>query len=426
MDFVNRLTLEKVILFFTGLFVFLLPWQTRYIISSGMLGSYPAEWLAVSIYGTEVLGWWIMVLFVFLKLTNPLLRAQFCKKLPFLLFLIPGFISVVLSSDPWVSFYFLLRVFLVVGLVWVISATAYRRVYYYTAFFLGGIFQALLALVQFVNQKVWASTLFGMARQSPGTLGVAVVETSLGRYLRAYGSFGWPNSLGIYLAVVFVVGLILLNSLTIRWQRLLVIVGELVVTVGLVLSFSRGAWLAALLGTVIFLGLNLWRAETRSVFVKRVGLVLGGSVVLIAGLVVLLNPLFSTRFTASDRLETRSISERTSQYHEALVLFKNSPWFGVGPGAYVVARQNFLLTDVAPQPVHNIFALILVEWGIIPCCIVVVASIFQRRRFCVISAGGWALLAVWIVAGLFDHWFTSLYSGLVCTAVILGLFFAEL
>lgn len=426
MDFVNRLTLEKVIVFFAGLFVFLLPWQTRYIISSGMLGSYPAEWLAVSVYGTELLGWGIVVLFVFSKLVNPLSRIQFYKKLVFLSFLIPVLISVTLSNNSLVSLYFVVRVLLVAGLVWVISATAYQRIYYYAAFFLGGVLQGVLAILQFVNQKVWASTLFGMAHQSPGTLGVAVVETSMGRYLRAYGSFGWPNSLGIYLAVVFVVGLILLNSLRISCQRLLVIVGELVLTVGLVLSFSRGAWLAALSGTVIFLGLNFWRAETRSVFVKRVGLALGGSVVLIAGLVMLLHPLFNTRFTISDRLETRSISERTSQYHEALVLFKKSPWFGVGPGTYVLARPKSFLVDSTPQPVHNIFVLILVEWGVVPCLVFVGLLIFYRHRFRTISAGGWALLAGWVVAGFFDHWLVSLYSGLVCTAVVLGLFFAEL
>jgi uncharacterized membrane protein len=44
------------------LFLFLLPWQTRWIIESGILNNRPWEFGTVSLYGTEILLWLIVIL----------------------------------------------------------------------------------------------------------------------------------------------------------------------------------------------------------------------------------------------------------------------------------------------------------------------------------------------------------------------------
>ena len=71
-----------------------------------------------------------------------------------------------------------------------------------TALWLSGLAQGLLAIWQFLSQGVLASKWLGLAAHLASDQGSFVVEFGGERWLRAYGSFGSPNSLGIYLAVI--------------------------------------------------------------------------------------------------------------------------------------------------------------------------------------------------------------------------------
>ncbi len=412
-----------VILFFS------LPWQTRYIFSYGTIGEYPVEWLTRSVYGTELLGWLIVIgtIVVHRNRLCSLVRSVIhqCRNLWL------GVISALsvaaaclFSSSFGLSVWYVARFVLVIGIIASVYFFSEKKVWFYRAFFASGVVQGIVAIIQFFTQQVWASKWLGMAEQLPSTLGTAVIENADGRWLRAYGSFGWPNALGIYVAFVLIIGFILLSQSRQTRHRLLIVAGEMIVATGLFLSFSRGAWVAAVAGVGLFFIVRCRQESWRSV-VQNYAAVSGGILLVFIGFFVVNKPLLITRFTATNRLESRSLAERSSQYKEAFTLFRKHPWFGVGPGAYIVASHDRWFT-VAPQPVHNIFVLLLVEWGAVP-LVCAVSVIFKkawpyRKKIVHILP----FMAVGVVAGLFDHWLVSLYSGLVTSAAVIAFMLLEL
>jgi len=251
-----RIFLSKIIDWLLVVFLFLLPWQTRWIWQQGEINGAPWEYGTYSLYGTEILLWLIIILFAINKFGKKeiwkkvISSAHYQTHKKYLFFAV-GFIiflatSVLLSKNVWLSynyvFYLLggLCLFVILSNTVVIARSkiphfvsgqapqsfclgiatplkglamtsiAFRMA---IALWLGGVVQGLLALWQFLAQFVYGNKWLGMATQNPRDLGVAVIEFGDERWLRAYGSFGWPNSLGIYLAVLLVLGVILQLSL---------------------------------------------------------------------------------------------------------------------------------------------------------------------------------------------------------------------
>jgi Zn-dependent protease len=238
------------------------------------------------------------------------------------------------------------------------------------------------------------------------------------RWLRAYGSFGSPNSLGIYLAVIVVLGIILYAGSDSRKIKLGITVGQLIIVSGLILSFSRGAWIAAGAGFLI-LGYRIWGTEQRMGFIKQIMLYLSISLFFI----FTLQPLFFARFTPANRLESRSINERSSQIIEATQSIKKHPLLGVGPGAYTAALAT-LHPKVAAwelQPVHTIYLLFVAEWGIPASLIMGIVYLLLLKKVWRSKTPYVAVLAVLGVAGLFDHWVYSMFTGQLLWFVVWGI-----
>jgi len=140
-------------------------------------------------------------------------------------------------------------------------------------------------------------------------------------------------------------------------------------------------------------------------------------------LFIIFQPLFFTRFNLSDRLEARSVGERISQYIEFQEVFFSHPWLGAGPGAYTLA-----LADLHPQvkafdlqPVHNIYLLILAEWGIVGAIVWLVVYVFIVGQIGRTNKIFLPVVSVLLIASFFDHWSYTLYTGMVLWWVILGL-----
>lgn len=401
--------LQKITKCLLLLVLFLIPWQTRLIYEPAFINGAPWEYGTKSLYGIELLLGLLIICGLIPLATQGRAAA---KKPSFWVFGLGalGFLTwVILSStNPGVSYQFVTWLVLGACLATLIKNTVVPKVHLLGALWLGGVLQGFLALEQFFTQQVVGNKWFGLASHTAKELGASVIEFGDQRWLRAYGSFGSPNSLGIYLAVILVVGLVIYATIQSSKIKLAVTAGQMIVLSGLILSFSRGAWIAAGCGCLALLVLQYRKHQSRE---------LGKQFLWYAFVtlffVVILQPLFFARFTPSNRLEARSINERTGQLREAWHVINEHPLRGVGPGSYTVALANKhpAATAFELQPVHNIYFLIVAEWGI-PMSMLLAALYCYGVYVCWKKQNTIGVVLVVLgSAGLFDHWLYSLLTG---------------
>jgi hypothetical protein len=231
------------------------------------------------------------------------------------------------------------------------------------AFVLGGVASGLLGIWQFVSQSSFASSWLGLAAHDPSMLGTAVVEAVAAdgvveRWLRAYGSLDHPNMFGGFmaLALLFAAWLWLKreNDQT-KITSIIAILSTVILTAALIVSFSRSAWIAALFGLAIIIGIYYKNNKTKHFEVGA----LVGSIVLVA--VLLFSQygyLFMSRFNSDARLENISITERQAGLRDSLNIINERPLLGSGAGTYAFALSERIPHKASwfYQPVHNIFA----------------------------------------------------------------------
>jgi hypothetical protein len=418
-------------------YLFLLPWQTRWIYEPKFLNGAFWEYGSASFFATEVLLWLVILLYFFDQFRNSKLPNLFGKihwqthknnlflSLGLVVFLVFGVFhsrNILLSYEYFFHLITALCLFVILG-------NLENKKWFLTAAWSGGVLQGALALWQFISQEAFANKWLGMAYHAPDQLGSFVVESGGERWLRAYGSFGSPNILGGYLAVMLVLGLILyLQSRPA--EKIYLTFGQAFVFIGLVLSFSRGAYLGAAVGFAI-IGVSVLRTskDQNAPWYSRfhpIGMYIKQCIfyiLILAALVPILTPTLPVRISATSRLERRSISERTSQYVEASALSQKNIWFGVGPGAYTSALAEMKpgLPAYSYQPVHNSFYLLFVEWGSFGAVLwlalfgALLAFVHKRHPEMV------PLIFVMIVSAAFDHFWWSLPGGLSLWWAVFGL-----
>lgn len=415
------------------LLLFLLPLQTRWIISRAPLGTGTSEYGTVSIWAAELLFWVTFVLFLFSgRLKAP--REASGKRTIFLALalLIYSVLGIFINPSPLRGFFSWIRIldgFLLFVLLAQGGVKNNRLVY---SFIMGAALQAVIGIVQFSVQGISPSTLFGVAIHDPGFLGDAVVETTSGRWLRAYGGLPHPNILGGYLAVA----LIFLGTLAV-WGRkrakadTAILFGLLLISAGLFFTFSRGAWIAFAAGGIIF----IWNAFLKNGDERFHKFIRFGLPIALLWLVLGLTfvPLLQSRFGSlipspeiKNRLEERSQRERVDEYSLAAELFPSYFLSGTGIGAYSqrLAERAPGLPGYAYQPVHNAYLLLGLELGL--------PALFLFAAMLLIFISGikesnrWAVYPPFIALlslGFFDHYLWSLESGVMLFWVTLGLLY---
>jgi len=371
----KEITISSLLQFCLGLFLFLLPWPTIYIIQEKFVNGYKWEYGTIGFYATEILLWVNVVLFIVwfikkLKMQNEKCKIKFSFSkdrifvLSILVFVLYGFASIFWAGDKEVAFQHALYI--------LESALLFLMIYLgpmdfnYGAKWLiaGAVVQSILGIWQFLTQSTVDFKWLGLAGHQPWVSGTSVVESdSIGRWLRSYGSFSNPNVFGGYLAVstfVTVVFFLLVRSAKMFLFLLALLCLQMM---ALFFTFSRSAWLAMIF---VFL-FHCYIAVSRKMHIGyRVSR--GASMVfLVIILSLIFFPIVKTRFEASSVYEVRSVTERMDGYETAFDLFKQHPWLGVGLGNYTVELYN--LNSSLPgwyyQPAHNIFLVLLVELGIV-------------------------------------------------------------
>ncbi|MFA6594338.1 MAG: O-antigen ligase family protein [Candidatus Buchananbacteria bacterium] len=423
--------LKKILNNLLLLYLFLLPWQAVYIFAERFLGGAKWQYGTGQIFLTEPLLWLIALIFAIDQIN----RKGFKSLLPDFkfsttadkkrmgviavvwLFILWSGLSVIWSPDQSAAYYLWLRVLEGAALMLIILNSDLRLKSILWVLVASTWPVALLAVGQFLTQSNFSSVILGLSPHSAAVLGDTVIDTSSGRWLRAYGPFSHPNILGGYLALAL--GAVLILWQKIAWpaypskklegQRIFLLSTACLISLGLFCSFSRSAWLAAFVTLILCLGYWL---KTKSPWPRYIAVVLAPFLIF-AACFAIFNPLIIARADLSNRLESNSLMQRETQIFQALDLIASRPLGGAGLNNY-----TYLLHRQAPgspayllQPVHNFYLLVLAELGLVGLLIILgllYAAIKNRKSFLVLLP-----LTALLIIGLFDHYLFTQYAGLM-------------
>jgi hypothetical protein len=275
----------------------------------------------------------------------------------------------------WISIYFFLsdpemesfRVFLLyilslLSLPWLITAVyMYGKIKLLNLVVLVAILQSMWAIGQFAWQVNLGVEKIGEPYLAQDIAGVAkfMSQSKDGKIIRAYGPYQHPN----ILAGTLVVGLLASFALiTIRGKKRYDTLLIPLLLLGLIVSFSRSGWLAALLAFAWFLWWIFrhqgWHSVTKQTW-------------LLPGLCLFLifMPLSQARVT--DPEDVAAVSRRSGAYYAIQLLNEHNWLTGLGLGKYENNLQSYwnelgiYYEEWEVEPVHSVPLLLLNEVGLV-------------------------------------------------------------
>jgi len=289
--------------------------------------------------------------------------------------------------------------------------------------FVSGIIQAGIAILQFHTQTGLGLSFLGEYVPLLTDSGAATILVSGQKVLRAYGTMPHPNVLGGFLAVSLIMALYVSRGTSNIIHRMYVSCGTIVIIWGLILSFSRSAWLAAILAIVIYLCADvLFKRSKQSVLTWMLVIVSCGTL-----LVVYKNYVIPRSTDVSLSSQAANYRETFNQY--GLNIIKQHPITGVGLGQYVPYLESTKnLEPWAYQPPHNAFILLFAEIGIIG--LLLMFLMFYKLCFTwntvkyqyqILNSLSSTLIGVLFVLAMFDHYLVTIQQGRLMLAVCFGL-----
>lgn len=368
-----------------------------------------------------------------------------------LLFLLACLFSLFFARRSTPSLYFLCRLGLYL-VFFITSADLFRkrlvRQMFFSSIVVNLLLLSLLSAAQFANQSAVFKNYLFFGEQPYNIYTPFIAKESYGGAVKIppYGTFEHPNILAGYLVVTltFLAGWFCRQE---GKRLILSAVGLVLFSVGVYVVFltkSTTAQVGLIFGGVFLLG--CWLVE-RAGLHRRMGsnvgdgigattLTHGGvykSVVILigAGIVVvgLAFPLLKS--PALKLMPTDSTQSQLSVDRRALLLtasyqmFLQKPFFGWGLNSFTYSSQPFYTDPVLTrfyQPVHNIFALILVETGIFGLTFFLALIFYMLHQTTRHNIPFYtiALLQIIFLAS-FDHYFFTIHQTLLLLILTLML-----
>lgn len=425
------------------IWLLLLPWQTVFIVHQAMIGGAVWQYGSYLIYASEVVAWLIVVA------TAVVLQKQWrqsiadrsilsrMNQMPKVRLLLVGFLlwagcSIIWAVDPLLALYYWQRlaVAVAVALVVVQILPVIKIIQWLSVGFIG---QFALALFQLFDQTVRPIKLLGIAEQLVERAGTAVVETAGGRWLRPYAGFVHPNVFGGFSALAATLKLIVSSGLESSSHRLAWIIMAVFGIFGVWLSLSRSASIAVAIGLMVTGALVVL-----SFYFGKIKIAHGRKFIMISALMLMALVFFnltgwqlsSGRIMVSGRIEQASITDRLDQWTQWRAVVSDHGLLGVGLGQYsatLIEREPGLPAgrQVLPawhyQPVHNVYALIWAELGVVGLGLALAGIAYisldlWRRRS--LFGAPWLTL---LVLASFDHYLWTSYFGLALAVLVVAL-----
>ncbi|MBI5254420.1 O-antigen ligase family protein, partial [Candidatus Falkowbacteria bacterium] len=421
---------KKIIIALICLYVFLIPLQTHWLYDQKLINDEPWQYGALKIFATELLFFVILCLaiFYFFKKSWAIItwRFSWLKTGAIFSLLLMCALNFYFAINRDIAFYKLTIYIQALALFFLLFAVRIGWEKISCALVLSGAVQSIFAIIQFASQKVFASKWLGMASQNPATFRTPVVETTDGRWLRAFGTFSHPNILAGFLVFAILCGIYLLmnkgttnrNACPASGGAKIMLAGSIALnSVGLAFTFSRAAIIALFIALVflIFFFVNKQNREDHQF--KMFAAALGLIVISFLCISLAFPSLILTRVNGGQRLEVKSNSERIAEYKMAPTLFKNYWLFGVGAGNYTLAKDAIQSQLALPklgvggyQPIHNAILLEIIEFGIVGILLLIgfVISILKiAPKLFLFNSFSTLLLSALLILSIFDHYLSS-------------------
>jgi hypothetical protein len=380
-------------------FIALLPTQlgTYYFADFSFLSGVRIDYLALSLFFTDLVALTIIVLN-----GDALYRFLQSRRLLAVFLLSLATVAFALSPGPaWFRFAKGVEWVLVFG-VFFLRPPPLRLVL--AAFVAGAAVQAFLVTLQLANKGAIQGLFYFLGERAIQlTTPDAAIATLGGTlFLRPYGSFSHPNSLGGFFVLVFFLASIWEPFRRHPRLRALLLTLSLYLTF---VSFSRTAILAFVAGNALLYGRSLLQSTCRICALSRVAVV--------AMLVLLF---------ASSKGDPLSAQKRFDLMEHSLRIIATYPGTGAGPGNYLVAQAAFpeRYAVFFAQPVHNVLLLFLAETGILLGGALFAVAYAPLRR----ALRNRAFLTCFLVVlgtGMLDHYWLTLQQNFLLTSVVAGL-----
>jgi hypothetical protein len=354
------------------------------------------DYLSPTLFFTDVLVLAIIILSL-AQVGRSLLNAS--KNQLFWLVILVVVMNLVFSVRPKVTIYYLIKLVEMVALGVILSKQNSLPWKYFLA---GVLINGLLGLFQVVSGHTIGGIfwLLGERTFTADTPGIALhspLSFSGGSMnLRAYGATAHPNILGSLITMAM---LLLLGDGIIFLQSRLRLTVMILLAVGLWATGSRMAFLSLLAGLGVLIFKTIYRRPLIPlIFLSTVGIIFW--------------------LTAHSPRNKFTIFERAGQFTVAGKLFVSRPLLGTGLGTYPAAAPSVTRSREGNifQPVHNIFALYLVETGLLGASMSFFLFLKVRNRIRYDTPLFWALL----VMALGDHFLYTIQTGQLLTVAILA------
>ena len=449
-------------------FVGLLPLQTVYLLREVFIGGEKWQYGTIAIYGTDIL----LLLLAIIFLVTPDLLSRFRVKLGMvekilMVFVLWAGLSILWAPDQMLAGYFVMKLSLAVGVFLIVRSLDEKESKIVVLLLvIGAVLESTLGVWQFLAQSTFVSTLLGMSAHEAGQAGTSVLKLGDGRWLRAYGTLPHPNILGGFLAAVLVLWIgylarfgrdgmrtVLMSRAELRESGAslrdrfmdtvrmsgITLAGAMIL-LGLLLTFSRSAWLGATLGITVLATYFFLQSKSASdiiprpydyvTFLKVVGALGVVAIVFVGVLHETVFPRFDTAVIAAEG----SVSERVQSLWDAeRVIGEGNMLLGTGAGNFTAEMMR--LQPDRPvwsiQPAHNVFVLIFVELGLVGFVLLVLflAVVIKSWIPGHPPAGGrddknivFLGVLVTLLPSLFlDHWLWTSHFGLFFLFILLGL-----
>jgi len=303
----------------------------------------------------------------------------------------------------------------------------------------GGLFQAVIAILQFFKQSSLGLKLLGESALRSDLTGVASFYNFTGeKIMRVYGTTPHPNILAAYLFLsVFAFYFVYLyfhiyhqNKIYHPKFNLFLLVSYPLILFSLFFTFARVMIFLWFMGFIIRSAIILGKKNFRRVFAHGLNRVKLIKILVISTAVVVLFGIFYWPEAVS-RIKISSSDEavrlRIFYNKESL---KSLNWFGVGSGNFVnwLMVKDPNLPRNLYQPVHNIYLLIYSETGILGIIAFIMFLFFLVKDFIVSTKmeklyhySFLIMFLSFLFVGLFDHFLWTLQQGRFIFWLVLAL-----
>ncbi len=400
-------------------FLIVLPFQTRIIYnpSPAYIDWYFSYPLAYFVYLSDLLLFLTALTWLIFakKNVSPLFK-------PIVLLIIWVFLTLFGVKHFSIGLYQAFKWLELLFLLYFISnvARATQRQISLGVIYISGIIQAILGILQFHMQHSMGLELLGEYVPAALADGAATLDIAGSKLLRAYGTFPHPNVFAAYLLVSLIIGFYFVSRETRKKWLILALFGNILLFIGIFLTFSRVVWFTAAVSGIAFV---IYYLATKAVK-PAILLLISGFVSCATILVVWHNLLFSR---ASDVVNSRSFIDRGVFNNFGFTIFKQNWLTGTGVGNYIPTMQEmFHLEAWQYQPAHNIFIYIAATLGIVGLFLFLwlLWAVFKPLVTC--KPG--VLRATFLILGFsllfisnFDHFLVTIQQGQLIFFTTLGL-----